>query len=134
LIARLTVQNSDLGDIEEGQTVAYGKAELSSLGSAVTLATSENNVCLHFDSDVDTLSSAFLSYTITVKYASVGADSTHVVGDTACTMTITSPDPGAITLDKTGTWIFDFEIQATAKSVSSDQAKTVTINVTAESY
>lgn len=33
-IARLTVQNSGLGDIEEGQTVAYSKAELSNLGSA----------------------------------------------------------------------------------------------------
>ncbi len=100
VIARFAVQNSDLANIEEGQTVAYSKAELSSLGSAVALATIKNNVCLHFNSDVDTLSSAFSDYAIRVKYASVGADSTHIVGDTACTMTIAASDPAAIILDK----------------------------------
>ena len=88
---------------------------------------------MHFNSDVDALSSVFSGYTITVKYAAVGAGSSYNVGDTACTMTLASPDPPAITLDKAGTWTFDFELSLTAKSVSSDQATTTTVVVTAES-
>jgi hypothetical protein len=132
-IATLTVQNSALGNIEEGETKAYTKATVSSLGGIVGLATTKDNVYLHFNSDTDALTTYFTSYTITVKYAAVGAGSSHNVGDTACSMSIASPDPSGVTLDKSGTWSFDFEISATAQSVSSDQATTVTIIVTAES-
>ena len=132
-IATLTVQNSALGNIEEGQTLSYTKATVSSLGNILSLTTTKDNVYLHLDSDVNTLSTYYSTYTITVKYAAVGVGSSHNVGDTACTMTLASPDPAGITLDKAGTWQFDFEITTTAKSVSSDQATTVTIIVTAES-
>jgi hypothetical protein len=133
VIATLTLQNSALGNIEEGQTISYTKATVSSLGDIVTISTTKNNVYLHFDSDVQALTSYYSTYTITVKYAAVGSGSTHSVGQTACTMTLASPDPAAVTLDVSGTWRFDFEITTTAKSVSSDQATTVTIVVTAES-
>ena len=132
-IATLTVQNSALGNIEEGETKSYTKATVSSLGSIANITTTKDNVYLHFNSDLDSLSTYYTTYTITVKYAAVGSGSSHNVGDTACTMTIASPDPTAVTLDKTGTWRFDFEIDTTAKSVSSDQPTTVTIAVTAES-
>lgn len=132
-IATLTVQNSALGNIEEGQTLSYTKATVSSLGNILNLTTTKDNVYLHFNSDVDSLSAYYSTYTITVKYAAVGAGSSHNVGDTACTMTLASPDPAEVTLDKAGNWQFDFEITTTAKSVSSDQATTVTIVVTAES-
>jgi hypothetical protein len=132
-IATLTVQNSALGNIEEGQTISYTKATVSSLGGILNLTTTKDNVYLHFNSDVDSLTAHYSTYTITVKYAAVGAGSTHNVGDVACTMTLVAPDPTGITLDKTGAWRFDFEITTTAKSVSSDQAATATIVVTAES-
>jgi hypothetical protein len=132
-IATLTVQNSALGNIEEGQTIGYAKGNMSSLGSILNLTTTKDNVYLHFNSDVDSLSAYYSTYTITVKYAAVGATSSHNVGDVACTMTLAAPDPTGVTLDKTGAWRLDFEISTTAKSVSADQATSVTIVVTAES-
>jgi hypothetical protein len=132
-IATLTVQNSALGNIEEGQTISYTKATISSLGNILNLTTTKDNVYLHFNSDIDSQTAYYSTYTITVKYAAVGAGSSHNVGDVACTMTLVAPDPTGITLDKTGAWRFDFEITTTAKSVSSDQAATATIIVTAES-
>jgi hypothetical protein len=132
-IATLTLQNSALGNIEEGQTIAYTKATISSLGNIINLTTTKNNVYLHFDSNVDLLSTYYSTYTITVKYAAVGSGSTRTVGQTACTMTLAAPDPTGVTLDVSGAWRFDFEITTTAKSVSSDQPTTVTIVVTGES-
>jgi hypothetical protein len=132
-IATLTVQNSALGNIEEGQTISYTKATVSSLGNIFNLTTTKDNVYLHFNSDVDSLSAYYSTYTITVKYAAVGTGSSYTVGSTACTMTLADPDPAGITLDKAGAWRFDFEITTTAKSVSSDQATSVTTVVTAES-
>jgi hypothetical protein len=132
-IASLTLQNAALGDIEEGETKSITKATQASLGNIVSTTTTKDNVYLHFNSDADALTSAFSAYTITVKYVAVGAGSSHNVGDVACTMTIASPDPATVTLDKAGTWTFDFEVSMTAKSVSSDQATTTTIVVSAES-
>ena len=132
-IATLTLQNSALGNIEEGQTISYTKATVSSLGNIVNLTTTKDNVYLHFDTDVNTLSTYYTTYSITVKYAAVGSGSTHTVGETAATMTLASPDPTAVTLDVDGAWRFDFELTTTAKSVSADQATTVTVVVTAES-
>ena len=132
-IATLTLQNSALGNIEEGQTISYTKATVSSLGNIVNLTTTKDNVYLHFDTDVNTLSTYYTTYSITVKYAAVGSGSTHTVGDTAATMTLASPDPTTVTLDVDGAWRFDFELTTTAKSVSADQATTVTVVVTAES-
>jgi hypothetical protein len=132
-IATLTVQNSALGDIEEGETRGYAKTNASALGNIINVTTTKDDVYLHFNSDIDSLSTYYTTYTITVKYAAVGSGSSHNVDDTACTMTLASPDPSAVTLDKSGTWRFDFEISTTAKSVSSDQPTTATIAVTAES-
>ncbi len=132
-IATLTLQNSALGNIEEGETKSYTKIDVSTLGNIVNVTTTKDTVYLHFNSDVDALSTYYTTYTITVKYAAVGSGSSHNVGDTACTITLASPDPTAVTLDKLGAWRFDFEITTTAKSVSADQATTVTIVVTAES-
>lgn len=132
-IATLTLQNSALGNIEEGQTISYTKATVATLGNIINLTTTKNNVYIHFDSDVDALSTYYSTYSITVKYAAVGTGSTHIVGQTACTMTWAAPDPAGVTLDVSGAWRFDFEITTTAKSVSSDQPTTVTIVVSGES-
>lgn len=132
-IATLTLQNSALGNIEEGQTISYTKATVATLGNIINLTTTKNNVYIHFDSDVDALSTYYSTYSITVKYAAVGAGSSHTVGQTACTMTLATPDPAGVALDVSGAWRFDFEITTTTKSVSSDQPTTVTIVVTGES-
>jgi hypothetical protein len=132
-IATLTLQNSALGNIEEGATVSYTKATVASLGDIIVLTTTKDNVYLHLDSNIDTLSTYYTAYTVTVKYAAVGSGSSHTVGQTACTMSLVSPDPAAVTLDVDGTWRFDFELTTTAKSVSSDQATSASITVTAES-
>jgi hypothetical protein len=132
-IATITVQNSALGDIEEGDTLSYTKATVSSLGAILNLTTGKDNVYLRFNSDLDTLSTYYTWYNITVKYAAVAGGSSHSVGDVACTMTLLSPDPASFALDKTGDWRFDFEITTTAKQVVVDHATTVNIVVTAES-
>ena len=127
------MQNSALGNIEEGETKSYTKATVSTLGNIINVTTTKDNVYLRLNTDIDSLSTYYTTYTITVKYAAVPNGSSKIVGDPACTCTLASPDPSAVTLYKTGTWRFDFEITTTAKSVSSDQATTVTIVVTAES-
>jgi hypothetical protein len=136
-IATLAINSAALGNIEEGSTNGYAKGNTSSLGSIVTLTTTKDNVYLHFVSDLNTNSSTlntyYSTYNIVVKYWTVGSGSSHSQGQTACTMTLGASNPSAITLDKLGTWAFDFEITTTAKSVSSDVGTTVNIVVTAES-
>jgi len=132
-VATLTLKNSALGNIEEGETKTYTKADVADLEAAVSVTTTKANVYLHFDSDIQNLNTNYNTYSVTVKYITVPVGSTHSVGQTAATMTIAAPDPAAVTLDVAGTWIFDFEITTTAKSVSTNQASTATVVVTAES-
>jgi hypothetical protein len=131
-VATITVDNSALGSINEGETIAYTKATVATLGDAVTVNIQSQPVYFYFDSDLDSLSASYSTYTITVKFIEVQG-STYSVGDTAATMTVGSPDPAAVTLDATGLWRFDFEITTTAQSVSSDTPTTATIVVSAES-
>jgi len=131
-VATITVKNSALGNIEEGETKGYGKLNVTSLGNIINITSVKDGIFLHFDSDIDSLDSYYDTYDIIVKFAAVGSGSSHSVGDTACTLTLASPDD-SVTLDKLGSWRFDFEITTTALGVSADQETTVTINVTAES-
>lgn len=132
-VATITLKNSALGNLDEGETKNYTKADVAALGAAISITTSKATVYLHLNSDIDSLGTYYSTYTITVKYITVPGGSSHSVGQIAATMTIASPDPTAITLDAAGSWVFDFELTTTAKSVSSDQATTATIVVTAES-
>lgn len=132
-VATLTLKNSALGNIEEGETKTYTKVDVADLGAAVSVTTTKANVYLHFDSDIQNLNTNYNTYSVTVKYIAVPVGSTQSVGQIAATMTIAAPDPAPVTLDVAGTWIFDFEITTTAKSVSTDQASTATVVVTAES-
>lgn len=81
----------------------------------------------------DALTTYYDTYNIVVKFATVPGGSSYSSGQTACTLSLASPDYSSIDLDVAGSWTFNFEITTTAKSVSSDQATTVTINVSAES-
>jgi hypothetical protein len=132
-VATLTLQNSALGNLEEGETKSYTKATVPNLGNAIIITTAKANVYLHLNSDIDSLNTYYTTYTLTVKYITVPVGSSHSVGDVAATMTIVAPDPASITLDIVGSWAFDFELTTTANAVNSDRATTATVVVTAES-
>lgn len=133
-IANITLQNSALGNLEEGETKSYTKMDIASLGDAISVTTTKANVYLHLDSDVDSLGAYYSAYNIGVRFAAVpGGSILHSAGDLACTLSLTSPDFSSIDLDAAGSWTFDFEITTTAESVSADQGTTVTITVSAES-
>ena len=133
-IATLTLKNSDLGTIEEGETKGYAKGNATNLGAAISITTTKASVYLHLNSTIDSLSAYYTTYDVTVKFATVpGGSVLHTSGDIAATITIAAPDPAAINLDAAGSWTFDFEVTTTAKSVSADQPTTATIVVTAES-
>ena len=132
-VATLTLKNSALGNLEEGETRSYTKADIANLGAAISLTTSKANVYLHLNSDIDSLTAYYTTYTVAVKYITVPSGQEALIGQTATTMTIASPDPSGFTLPAAGSWALDFEITTTAKSVSSDQASTATVVVTAES-
>ena len=132
-IATLTLTNAALGTIEEGQTILYTPSNTSALDNIISVTTTKNGVYLHLDSDLDSQSSNYATYNIVVKYDSVPVGSSHSSGETACTLTLSSPDYSSIELDVAGTWTFDFEITTTPQGVSSDIQTTVTITVSAES-
>jgi hypothetical protein len=132
-VATITLKNSALGNLEEGETKSYTKADIANLGAAISLTTSKANVYLHLNSDVDSLSAYYSTYTVVVKYITVPTGQEALIGQTAASMSIGSPDPSGFALPAAGSWAFDFEITTTAKSVSSDQASTATVVVTAES-
>jgi hypothetical protein len=132
-IASITLKNSALGTIEEGETISYTKDNATNLGAAISITTTKANVYLHLNSNVSNMGTYYTTYDIIVKYATFPVGSGHSAGDIAATITIADPNPAAITLNLPGPWTFDFEITTTAKSVSADQPTTATIDVTAES-
>ena len=131
-VATVNLKNSALGNLKEGETKFYTKGNVTDLGDAISVETTEVNVYLHLNSNLDTLT-AYATYNIVVKFSTVPSGSSHSVGDTACTLSLSSPDYNSVVLDIAGTWKFDFEITTTANSVNSDTATAVTIIVSAES-
>jgi hypothetical protein len=130
-VATLTLLNSTLGNLNEGQTLFYNSGNVTNLGDAITLTTTTANVYLHLDSDLESVS-GYSTYNIVVRFSQV-VGGTYAVNDIATTLTIGSPDYSSIDLDAAGTWAFDFEVTTTAESVSSDTPSTVTIIVSADS-
>ena len=130
-IATLTLKNSALGNLNEGESQTYNETTVPNLGDAISVTTTTASVYLHLDSDVDAVT-GYSNYTIAVKFSQV-VGGTYAVGDTACVLNTGSPDYSAIDLDAAGTWAFDFEITTTAGSVAADSPSTVTIIVSAES-
>jgi hypothetical protein len=132
-IATITLKSSALGNLEEGETKTYTKTNVTNLGAAITLTTTKASVYLHLSSDLASQSGYYTTYNVVVKIATKPTGGTHTVGETVATLSLASPNSGAINLDVLGTWTFDFEVTTTAKTVTADQATTVTITVTAES-
>jgi hypothetical protein len=131
-IATLTLSNADLSDLEEAQTLLYTPVNDTELEDIISITTTKDNVYLHLDSNLDTLTD-YSTYNIVVKFDTVEVGSTHSIDDIACTLSLGSPDFNSIDLDVAGTWRFDFEVTTTAGAVSTDSLNTVTINVSAES-
>ena len=131
-IASLTLQNSALGEINEGETKTITKATVATLGSAVSVTTT-STLTLHFSSDLASQASSYSTYDVVVKLASKPAGSSLIVDNAYATMSIGTPNPAGFALDAAGTYVFDFEVTCTARSVSSDTPTTVTITVSAES-
>ena len=127
------MQSPALGDIFEGETKTYTKAEVSELGNAIAVSTTKDSVYIHFSSNIEALDSYYSDYSVTVKFSAVPEGSMHVVGDTAYVFVLGAPDSRSVNLDVSGSYAFDFEISMTAKSVDSDQATSLMITLTAES-
>lgn len=127
-IAILTLGDSILGSIEEGQTVHYTPTNQTDLNDIISVTTAEETVYLHLSSNLDDQSGNYGTYDIVIKFDTVPSGSSHNTGDTACTLSLTSPEYSSIDLDVAGAWTFDFEITATANSVSADHTTTVTVS------
>ena len=122
-----------LGNILEGQTLHYTPSNTSSLNDIISITTTQANVYLHFDTDLDGQDSNYVTYEIAV-IADTIQGSTIDVDDIVATLTLGSPDTSTgINLDTAGSWVFDFQITTTADSVSSNTDTTVNITVSAES-
>ncbi len=132
-IAAVTLKNSALGNLEEGETKTYTKTDVANLGAAIMLTTTKDSVYLHLSSDLASQSTYYTTYNVVVKIATKPTGGSHTVGETVATLSLASPNSGAIDLDVLGSWTFDFEVTTTAKSVTADQATSVTIAASAES-
>lgn len=134
-VANITLDQGILGSISEGQTILYTASNTSSLNDIISITTTQANVYLHFDTDLDSQSTNYATYQIIVKVGDTKpAGGSLSVGDTVATLTMAAPDTlVGIDLDVLGDWALDFEITTTANSVSSNQATTVNITVSAES-
>jgi len=133
-VASITLNNAALGSIEEGETILYTASNTSILNDILTLTTSRADVYLYFDTDLDLQNTNYATFEIKVNVGdTVPGTSSYATGDNLETLSIGQPDTTAgVVLDAGGDWTFDFEILTTANMVSSDQASTVGITVTAE--
>ena len=132
-IATITLDQGTLGSISEGQTILYTPTNTSVLDGILTITTQQDNVYLHFDTDLEGQDSNYDIYQIEV-IADTVQGSTIGVDDVIVTLTTDTPDTSAgINLDTTGDWAFDFQITTAAGTVDSDTPTTVNVTVTAES-
>jgi hypothetical protein len=133
-VASITLKNTDLGPLKEGETKNYTKNDIPSLGDAiiVTVDESVSLVNLNLDSDLDLLDEFYSTYDIVVKFSEV-VGNTYSVGDVACTLSVGAEDYSSIELAEAGTWKFDFEVTTTAKSVDMEIPGVITLIIEAES-
>lgn len=130
-VASLTLNSADLGDIDEGETIYYTPANTTAVDNVLSLTTARSNVYLHFDTDLQDQATYYDTYQIEVVVSSAPMGSS--LSGTVATLTIGSPDTSSgIDLDAAGNYVFDFQVTTTAKGVSTNQATTVNITVTAE--
>lgn len=134
-VASITLNQGTLGNIEEGQTILYTASNTSSLNDIISITTIKANVYLHFDTDLNDQSTNYATFQVVVKVGdTVPVGSGSSTGDTITTLTIANPDTTTgVALDAAGDWTLDFEITTTANQITSDQATTVNIIVSAES-
>ena len=124
-----------LGNISEGQTLHYTPSNASTLNDILRITTSQANVSLNFDTDLELQIGNYATYQIVVEVSdTIPVGSEFNSGDIVATLTLANPDtPLGIVLDTLGDWTFDFKITTTANSVNVDQGTTVTINASIDS-
>jgi hypothetical protein len=131
-VVTITLKDSDLGTINEGETKILNKTGVPNLGDAISIDVTTVPVYLHFTSDVGSIS-GYSTYNIDVDYATIPLGGSGTVGATACTLSIGSPNYSSITLDQAGLWTFDIVVETTAGSVDINTPTQVQITVGAES-
>lgn len=131
-IASLTLNSAALGNIEEGDTVLYTPANTSAVDDILSITTGKANVYMHIDTNLDGQSTYYNTYQIEVVVSSAPVGST--LSGTVATLSISSPDTATgIDLDVAGDYVFDFQVETSAKQVSGNQGSTVNITVSAGS-
>ena len=132
--ATITLNQGILGNILEGQTLHYTSSNISSLDDIIHIRTSQANVNLNFDTDLNLQSCNYANYQIVVKFGDTIPIGSKFSKDViVTTLTLASPDTvSGFVLDAAGDWTFDFEITTTANSVRADQPTTVDITVSVE--
>jgi hypothetical protein len=131
-IASITLNDSALGNIEEGDTVLYTPSNTSAVDNVISITTGKANVYMHIDTDLEGQSTYYNTYQIEVVVSS--APGTSTLSGTVATLSIGSPDTATgIDLDVAGDYVFDFQVTTNAKQVSGNQGSTVNITVYAES-
>ncbi len=133
-VATITLKNSVLGNLDEGETRSYTKAQVTELGAAITVNPTKA-VYMHLNSNIDALSSYYTVYTLTVRCFSAPGGSGISAGDVVATLTLAAADSTSISLGTAGSYVFDFELQTTAAALPqgvASQATTATIIVSAE--
>jgi hypothetical protein len=132
-VATITLKNSDLGNIYEGESKTINETTVPNLGDAISIDITAGPVYLHLDSDVNLLNASYSTYDIDVVYATIPSGGSGTVNTTACTLSLGSPDYSSITLDQSGVWTFDIVVDTTAGSVTVNTPTQVSIIVGAES-
>jgi len=121
----------NLGNILEGQTIHYTPNNTPYLNDVLFITTTQADVYLYFDTNLDEQSNNYATYQIVIKAGdTIPFGSDYSIGDVVATLTLDSPDATSkLALDVAGYWTFDYEITTTAKSVNSNQTTNVSITV-----
>ena len=127
----IKLNQGNLGNILEGQTLNYTPNNTPSLNDIIFVTTTQADVYLHFDTNLDVQSNNYATYQIIIKAGdTIPFGSDYCIGDIVATLTLENPDATSkVALDAAGEWTFDFEITTTAKSVNSNQTTTVSITI-----
>jgi hypothetical protein len=128
-ITTITIKNSDLGEINEGETKNYTSSEIANFREAIKIKTTSEPVYLYLSSDLDSNRFSYSTFKINVHYNTVPPSGTG--SGIACSISLDFTNSSYIKLDVAGTWIFDLSADMVANSVDSNIHTTVTIIVSA---
>ncbi len=128
-----------LPSLEEGATATYNKdtntaiyADAATLGNAAIITISKNLDVKFSSTELANFNAYYSSFTITITYAS--AIGTHSAGDAAAVLSIASPSATVYLDDSAGTYYFNYEISATAKTGLDTTTPALTLTIQAQEH